>query len=228
MRAGRCSGFPGSSCRLNDPGLSRRPARVSYHGPVFLKLVRRENRQTRRQPSPGCPSHLFHLRQKPWNFASPSDTLSDRHKIIEALPAVFRELFVGRAAPHTEPLALRQRGAVLKRIRSRPALRMSDGINRRDSRSRSTVRQAAGRQAPRGSSRSVSSSKPSAWPLPPVQHCRNPFRSVERLRGGSRFTTAPDRPGRVVKLSCSGAFSPYSTTCPPINSVRRRNPGLSG
>ena len=150
MRAGRCSGFPGSSCRLNDPGLSRRPARVSYHGPVFLKLVRRENRQTRRQPSPGSPSHLFHLRQKPWNFASPSDTLSDRHKIIEALPAVFRELFVGRAAPHTEPLALRQRGAVLKRIRSRPALRMSDGINRRDSRSRSTVRQAAGRQAPRG------------------------------------------------------------------------------
>ena len=78
------------------------------------------------------PSQLFHLRQKPWNSASPSDTLSDRHKIIETLPAVFRKLFVGRAAPHTELLTLRQQGAVLKRKRSRPALRMSDGINRRD------------------------------------------------------------------------------------------------
>ena len=80
----------------------------------------------------GCPSQLFHLRQKPWNFASPSDTLSDRHKIIEALPAVFFELVVGRAALRTELLALHQQGAVLKRKRSRPALRMSDGINRRD------------------------------------------------------------------------------------------------
>ena len=25
---------------------------------------------------PICPSHLFHLSQKPWNFASPPDTLS--------------------------------------------------------------------------------------------------------------------------------------------------------
>ena len=65
-----------------------------------------------------CPSQLFHLRQKPWNSASPSDTLSDRHKIIEALSAVFRELFVGRAVPHTELLALRQQRAVLKRKRS--------------------------------------------------------------------------------------------------------------
>ena len=47
-------------------------------------------------------------------------------------PAVFRKLFVGRAAPHTELLALRQQGAVLKRKRSRPSLRMSDGINGRD------------------------------------------------------------------------------------------------
>ena len=51
-----------------------------------------------------CPSHLFHLPQKPWNFASPSDTLSDRHKIIEALPAVFRKFSIGRATPHTEIL----------------------------------------------------------------------------------------------------------------------------
>ena len=79
-----------------------------------------------------CPSHLFHLRQKPWNFASPSDTLSGRHKIIDPPPAVFRKLFVGRAALHTELLALRQQGAVLKRKRSRPSLRMSDGINGRD------------------------------------------------------------------------------------------------
>ncbi len=38
----------------------------------------------------GCPSHLFHLSQKPWNFASPPDTLSGMHKIIE--------IFADRAA----------------------------------------------------------------------------------------------------------------------------------
>ena len=47
-----------------------------------------------------CPSHLFHLWQKPWNFASPPDTLSGMHKIIE--------IFADRAALHTEILALRQ------------------------------------------------------------------------------------------------------------------------
>ena len=26
-----------------------------------------------------CPSHLFHPSQKPWNFASPPDTLSGMH-----------------------------------------------------------------------------------------------------------------------------------------------------
>ena len=40
-----------------------------------------------------CPSHLFHLSQKPWNFASPPDTLSGMHKIIE--------IFADRAALHT-------------------------------------------------------------------------------------------------------------------------------
>ena len=49
---------------------------------------------------PDCPSHLFHLWQKPWNFASPPDTLSGMHKIIE--------IFADRAALHTEILALRQ------------------------------------------------------------------------------------------------------------------------
>ena len=47
-------------------------------------------------------------------------------------PPSSARLFVGRAASHTELLALRQQGAVLKRKRSRPSLRMSDGINGRD------------------------------------------------------------------------------------------------
>ena len=59
----------------------------------------------------GCPSHLFHLSQKPWNFASPPDTLSGMHKIIE--------IFADRAALHTEILALRQQVTVLKRKRPR-------------------------------------------------------------------------------------------------------------
>ena len=62
-----------------------------------------------------CPSHLFHPSQKPWNFASPPDTLSGMHKIIE--------IFADRAALHTEILALRQQVAVLKRKRPRPLLR---------------------------------------------------------------------------------------------------------
>ena len=62
-----------------------------------------------------CPLVLFHLRQKPWNFASPPDTYSGMHKIIKILLSVFREIFVGRAALHMEILALRQQVAVLKR-----------------------------------------------------------------------------------------------------------------
>ena len=67
-----------------------------------------------------CPSHLFHLSQKPWNFASPPDTLSGMHKIIE--------IFADRAAFHTEILALRQQVAVLKRKRPRPSLRKADRV----------------------------------------------------------------------------------------------------
>ena len=67
-----------------------------------------------------CPSHLFHPSQKPWNFASPPDTLSGMHKIIE--------IFADRAALHTEILALRQQVAVLKRKRPRPLLRKADRV----------------------------------------------------------------------------------------------------
>ncbi len=67
-----------------------------------------------------CPSHLYHLSQKPWNFASPPDTLSGMHKIIE--------IFADRAALHTEILALRQQVAVLKRQRPRPSLRKADRV----------------------------------------------------------------------------------------------------
>ena len=67
-----------------------------------------------------CPSHLFNLWQKPWNFASPPDTLSGMHKIIE--------IFADRAALHTEILALRQQVAVLKRQRPRPSLRKADRV----------------------------------------------------------------------------------------------------
>ena len=69
---------------------------------------------------PDCPSHLFHPSQKPWNFASPPDTLSGMHKIIE--------IFADRAALHTEILALRQQVAVLKRKRPRPLLRKADRV----------------------------------------------------------------------------------------------------
>ena len=71
-------------------------------------------------PDSGCPSHLFHPSQKPWNFASPPDTLSGMHKIIE--------IFADRAALHTEILALRQQVAVLKRKRPRPSLRKADRV----------------------------------------------------------------------------------------------------
>ena len=72
------------------------------------------------RPALPCPSHLFHLSQKPWNFASPPDTLSGMHKIIE--------IFADRAALHTEILALRQQVAVLKRKRPRPSLRKADRV----------------------------------------------------------------------------------------------------
>ena len=67
-----------------------------------------------------CPSHLYHLSQKPWNFASPPDTLSGMHKIIE--------IFADRAALHTEILALRQQVSVLKRQWPRPSLRKADRV----------------------------------------------------------------------------------------------------
>ena len=74
----------------------------------------------RKQPFRTCPSHLFHPSQKSWNFASPPDTLSGMHKIIE--------IFADRAALHTEILALRQQVAVLKRKRPRPLLRKADRV----------------------------------------------------------------------------------------------------
>ena len=49
------------------------------------------------------------------------------HKIIKPLISVFREIFVGRAALHTEILALRQQVAVLKRNKPRPSLRVGNG-----------------------------------------------------------------------------------------------------
>jgi len=61
-------------------------------------------------------------------FSPPPDTLSGPHKIIEILLAVFRKVFLGRAALHTEFLALRQQVAVLKRKRPRPWLRMADRV----------------------------------------------------------------------------------------------------
>ena len=48
------------------------------------------------------------------------------HKIINMLISVFREIVLGRAALHTEILALRQQVAVLKRKRPRPSLRKAD------------------------------------------------------------------------------------------------------
>ena len=50
------------------------------------------------------------------------------HKIINMLISVFREIVLGRAALHTEILALRQQGAVLKRKRPRPSLRKADRV----------------------------------------------------------------------------------------------------
>ena len=65
-----------------------------------------------------CPSYLFHLSQKLWNFASPPDTLSGMHKIIE--------ICADRAALHTEILALRQQVVVLKRKKA-PAIASEGG-----------------------------------------------------------------------------------------------------
>ena len=50
------------------------------------------------------------------------------HKIINMLISVFREIVLGRAALHTEILALRQQVAVLKRKRPRPSLRKADRV----------------------------------------------------------------------------------------------------
>ena len=72
----------------------------------LVESVQRPASRSRDLPH-ACPSHLFHLSQKPWNFASPPDTLSGMHKIIE--------IFADRAALHTEILALRQQVSVLKR-----------------------------------------------------------------------------------------------------------------
>ena len=79
----------------------------------------------------GYPSHLFQLRQS-LGVLHHHQTPFPTGIRSSNPPAVFRKLFVGRAAPHTELLALRQQGAVLKRKRSRPSHRMSDGINGRD------------------------------------------------------------------------------------------------
>ena len=53
-------------------------------------------------------------------IASPPDTLSGMHKIIE--------IFADRAALHTEILALRQQVSVLKRKKPRPSLRKADRV----------------------------------------------------------------------------------------------------
>ena len=45
-----------------------------------------------------CPSHLFHLHQRPWNFPPPPDTFSGMHKIIEIVLAIVWEAFLSRAA----------------------------------------------------------------------------------------------------------------------------------
>ena len=97
----------------------RQKYRVFFRsGPFFVR--RREGLHGFGEPLQGCPSHLFHLSQKPWNFASPPDTLSGMHKIIE--------IFADRAALHTEILALRQQVSVLKRQRPRPSLRKADRV----------------------------------------------------------------------------------------------------
>ena len=75
-----------------------------------------------------CPSYLFDLPQKPWNFVSLPDTLSGMHKLINILFSVFREIFAGRAALHTEILALRQQVAVLKALSSMDAPPIASGF----------------------------------------------------------------------------------------------------
>ena len=50
------------------------------------------------------------------------------HKIINMLISVFRKIVLGRAALHTEILALRQQVAVLKQKRPRPSLRKADRV----------------------------------------------------------------------------------------------------
>ena len=88
-----------------------------------VQAAKRDGQFSRFQYTPAraaCPSHLFHPSQKPWNIASPPDTLSGMHKIIE--------IFADRAALHTEILALRQQVAVLKRKRPRPLLRKADRV----------------------------------------------------------------------------------------------------
>ena len=75
-----------------------------------------------------CASHLFHPRQKLWNFRPPPDIFAGMDKTIEIFLTIVREAFLSRAALHTEMLALRQQVAVLKRERPRPSLRMTDRV----------------------------------------------------------------------------------------------------
>ena len=70
---------------------------------------------------PRCPSHLFHPSQKPWNFASPPDTLSGMHKIIEILRGP-------RGAPQRNPCPATAGSCPEKRKRPRPLLRKADRV----------------------------------------------------------------------------------------------------
>ena len=71
-------------------GLSQREAasRFGIARETVRKMLRHSEppgyrrRQPPKRPKLACPSHLFHPSQKPWNFASPPDTLSGMHKII--------------------------------------------------------------------------------------------------------------------------------------------------
>ena len=85
-------------------GLSQREAasRFGIARETVRKMLRHSEppgyrrRQPPKRPKLACTSHLFHPSQKPWNSASPPDTLSGMHKIIE--------IFADRAAPpHRNP-----------------------------------------------------------------------------------------------------------------------------
>ena len=120
----RCRTRRRTICRCSSQNHHRvSPQSIAGKGKVATHHFLRASQHAVAKYFPGictCPSHLFHPSQKPWNLASPPDTLSGMHKIIE--------IFADRAALHTEILALRQQIAVLKRKRPRPLLRKADRV----------------------------------------------------------------------------------------------------